>query len=542
MNPLVALLEKQVAAAVKSAGFELPNDAGLVRPSDRPDLSDYQSNVALALAKSLQKNPREIADKIAAFIEGASVVGGFINIRVAPEKVAAAADTIKDDPRLGHSPAKKKKKIVVDYGGPNVAKSLHVGHLRSSIIGESLKRLAAFAGHKVVGDIHLGDWGLPMGMVIAAIKEEGLKLPLSVETLNKLYPEASARSKTDGAFMARVQEETKRLQDGDAENRRIWRSFVKTSIDDIKKLLDSLDVHFEEWKGESDANDSVNALVKTLPLETSDGARVIPLDKYPMNGKPVPPFIAVKSNGAVMYGMTDLATIYDRVRAHDPDEIWYVADSRQALHFHQVFAASEIAGIFPRSRLFHFSLGNVLGADGKPMKTRAGDNVPLEELLDSAVEAAGSREIALAAIKFADLMNPRENEYVFNMQKFLAREGKTGVYVLYTAVRIKSILATGAGAESGKIILRNEHDRKLAIELLGFADSVERALALHAPNILVGHIYDLCVAFNSFYHSCRISSEEDEALRRSWTGLSKMTLRALESFASIIGITLPDRM
>ncbi len=448
-----------------------------------------------------------------------------------------------------------------------MAKPLHVGHLRSNIIGETIKNIAKFKGHNVIGDIHLGDWGLPMGMIIAAIKEQGLTLPLTAEVLNPIYSDASKRAKEDEEFMKIVQAETKKLQDGDEDNRRIWQSFLKTSKDDIKSLLDKLKIEFDLWLGESDANDDVGMLIQKFRkggfTKLSQGAEIIDLKDYPQNNSEVPPFIAVKSNGAVMYSMTDMGTLYDRVERQKADEIWYVADSRQSLHFHQVFSAAEITGVKGNTTLKHFPFGNVLGEGGTPLKTRDGGNVSLDYLITETISKVKTRlleneefakfskeevektatDIGITALKFADLINPRTTDYIFNIEKFTSFEGKTGPYILYTAVRIKSLIKMiGLDFTHAKIILTGKEDKALALKLLGFTESIDRALITGEPHIFVGYIYDLAVAFNNFYHSCNIGKCDDMDIKLSWLKLSNLTLQAFETFAKIIKINIPERM
>ena len=568
MNNLKNKIEEILVQAISKCGIEIPAGTQVLKNSDRPDLSDFQSNIAMSLAKALKKNPRQIATEIVEKIDNKdltlSIDGpGFINIVVGNDFIAEIVSHETFSPHKQDNP----KKIVIDYGGPNVAKSLHVGHLRSSVIGEALKNLARFMGYTVIGDIHLGDWGLPMGLIITSIKEKGLKLPLTVDELNPIYPEASKRSKVDEAFMATAQEETKKLQNGDKENREIWQSFKKTSIDDIKNTLSLLNIDFDLWLGESDANDDVNSLAKDFQskgfTKISEGAEVIDLTDYPMNNSPVPPFIMIKSNGAVMYGMTDLATLYDRVKRQHADMVWYVVDARQALHFHQVFSAATITGVKGSAMLEHLGFGTVLGLDGKPLKTRNGDNVSLMELITSTLNETRkkvdenektkslpeaekveiARDVAISALKFADLINPRTTDYIFNLEKFTSFEGKTGPYILYTAVRIKSLLRDiKDDFKDADIILSNKSDKALAMKLCEFDEAVEKSFDARGVHILVQYIYELATVFNDFYHNCKIGPEENLALKKSWLRLSQMTLTVFEKFASIIKINIPERM
>ncbi len=568
MNLLKKEIEQILINAIKSCNIEIPAGTSILKNSDRPDLSDFQSNIAMSLVKTLKKNPRQIATEIVEKIDNkdltVSIDGpGFINIIVGNNFISQIVSRETFAPHNQINP----KKIIIDYGGPNVAKSLHVGHLRASIIGESLKNLARFMGCNVVGDIHLGDWGLPMGLIIASIKEKGLKLPLTISELNPIYPEASKRSKVDEAFMIRAQEETKKLQNGDKENREIWKSFWETSVNDIKRILSILNVSFNLWLGESDANDDVNMLVEKFRknglTKISEGAEVIDLSNYPMNGTEVPPFIMVKSNGAVMYGMTDLATLYDRIERQHADIVWYVVDSRQSLHFHQVFSTAEITKIKGNTQLEHLGFGSVLGLDGKPLKTRNGDNVSLEELISSTIEMARkkidenektkslsesekqeiARDVGIAALKFADLINPRTTDYIFNLEKFTSFEGKTGPYILYTAVRIKSLLRdVKEDFVNADIVISNKSDKALAMKLCEFDEAVEKSFDARGVHILVQYIYELATVFNDFYHNCKIGPEKDLNIKKSWLKLSQMTLTVFNQFANIIKINIPERM
>ncbi len=577
MNLLKKYIEEIILKSIHKLDFNMDPNANIIEKSNRPDLSDFQSNIAMHIAKKLKQNPKEIAEKIidAAnnFIEDENIkltsVGGFINITVSNNFLSKSLDYFS----LKQDIPEKKLKIFVDYGGPNIAKSLHVGHLRASIIGESLKNLARYMGHEVIGDIHLGDFGLPMGMIIASIKEQKIKLPISVNELNKIYPAASKRSKEDENFMNICQEETKKLQNKDPENVNIWKNFCDISINDIKKTLSILNIEFDLWKGESDTNDDVNYLVKYFNdkkfTSKSEGAEVIFLYNYPLHNNNVPPFIVLKSNGAIMYGMTDIATLYDRIKREKADYIWYVVDSRQELHFHQVFSVADLTGIKGKTELEHLGFGSVLGLDAKPLKTRDGDNVSLNELLDSTIAFAKekilsnsktndlskeeinkiSNDIAIAAIKFADLINPRQNDYIFNIEKFVNFEGKTGSYVLYTAVRIKSILKElDINDDKLKeiikfpIVINQKSERDLVLKILEFNEIIEKSFNTRAINILVQYIYELTVIINDFYHNCHIKGETNQNIYNSRLKLLYISLKIIEIFTNIIKINIPERM
>lgn len=570
MNLIKQNIETLFLDALKNLKYDIPENLNLITVSNRLDLSDYQSNIALVLAKTLKKNPNIIAREILNNIDTDDIIitidgPGFINIKISNAFLSSVITKIQLTP-----PAiKKSLKIVIDYGGPNVAKSLHVGHLRSSIIGEALKNLARFIGHKVVGDIHLGDWGLPMGMIIASIKEQGIALPLSVKDLNIIYPVASKRSKEDDAFMKKAQEETKKLQNKDSENIGIWKNFCNTSITDIKEILNILNVEFDLWNGESSANDDVNLIIDKLKKEKltsfSDGAEVIFLKDYPLHNNEPPPFIVLKSNGAIMYGMTDIGTLYDRIERQKVDLVLYVVDSRQELHFHQVFSVASIIGLKKNVGLEFLGFGTILGTDAKPLKTRSGENVSLRELLDTSINFAYekinenektkdltilekkdiAKDVAIAAIKFADLINPRQNDYIFNMEKFINFEGKTGSYILYTAVRIKSILKElneNQNIDNSIVQINNDSVRKLSLKIIDFSDIIERSFSMRAVNIFVQYIYELAVIFNDFYHNCKIKTEENEQIKKSYLKLCKISLAIFNIFAKIVKINIPERM
>ncbi len=563
-------LEQIVRNALSSLNFPIDENLEIIRDSDRPDLSDFQSNIALSLAKSLKQNPRNIAQNIVdnIHVDGLilSIDGpGFINFVLDFKLVEKFLSQFINNNPFNQKCIDNPPKIIVDYGGPNVAKSLHVGHLRASIIGEALKNLAKFKGYNVVGDIHLGDWGLPMGLIIASIKEKGLKLPIDIDTLNTIYPEASKKSKEDKAFMQIAQDETKKLQNKDETNFNMWKSFRQTSLNEIKKTLDILNIDFDLWLGESDANDDVNMLVSYLHnkgfTSPSQGAEIIDLANNPMGNTQVPPFIVVKSNGAIMYGMTDLATIYDRVERQNADFIWYVVDSRQALHFHQVFSVAKLTSIAKHCKLEHLGFGAVLGSDAKPLKTRSGDNVSLNELIDETLKSAKikideneksnlipeeekniiAKDVAISALKFADLINPRTSDYIFNVDKFVSFEGKTGPYILYSAVRIKSLLKD-IDVKPSNIIIDNEWIKKLALFICKFDDVIDKAFDNRAINILAQYIYDLAVIYNNFYHNVKILSQENLELKNSYLYISKITLNIFQIFANIIKINIPERM
>jgi arginyl-tRNA synthetase len=569
------------------AAQNLPAELGTVRISDRPDLAQFQCNGAMAAAKIVGKPPREIAEHITAalldnpHIAAASIAGpGFININLTDAVIQDHLTLQTQNANFGVPKAAKQDTIVLDYGGPNVAKAMHVGHLRSSIIGESLRRFYLFAGYKTLGDVHLGDWGLPMGQLISALeiqhpdwpyfKEQDSypsESPVTIDDLAALYPLASAACKEDETRLAAAREATAKLQDGHKGYRALWRHFVNVSIADIKENFENLDVHFDLWLGESDAHDTIAPMVKDLQDRNigieSEGAIVIPVAKNSDN-KEMPPLILLKSDGAVMYGTTDLATIKDRMDDYNPAKIIYVVDQRQALHFEQVFRAARKGEITPESTdLIHAGFGTMNGTDGKPFKTRAGGIMKLEDLIAMGVEKATTRlneaslaqdmseteradianKVAIAAIKFADLQNNRISDYIFDLDRMTAFEGKTGPYLLYQVVRIKSLLAkaTDKGLHAGKLEL-TDIDRPLALLIGEFPDHFATALHNHTPHVLCDYAYKLAQTFSSFYGNCHILTEENEALRASRLQLCTLTADLLQVILDLLGIAIPERM
>lgn len=572
------------AAEGLDAGF------GAVRPSDRPDLAPFQCNGALAAAKAAGRNPRQLAEAVKARLDrapalaGVTLAGpGFLNLVPSSGFIADLLAELRTDPQAGCFRSDRPERVVIDYGGPNVAKPLHVGHLRSAIIGESLKRILRRAGDEVVGDIHLGDWGLQMGQLIAEIRrrEPGLpyfepgrtegfptESPVTVDELAEIYPAASAACKEDPALMAEAQAATAELQAGHPGYRALWQHFVRVSQDALERDYGALGVSFELWRGEASVHDRIAPLVKRLEaaglLEESDGARVVRVARDD-DRKELPPLLVVKSNGSVGYGSTDLATLDER--AEDGFErCIYVVDKRQSEHFVQVFRAAALLGLFPEDRMEHAPFGTMNGKDGKPFKTRAGGVLRLADLLAMVVEKAEERvaenevgadlpederaEIArlvgLAALKFADLSNPRTTDYIFDLDRFVAFEGKTGPYLLYASVRMRSVLAR-AGAEREEALLHpvvpgTDAERDLAATLLAYADAHHGAYARRMPHILAEHAFSLAQAFSRFYAACRIADEEDRETRASRLALTAMAHRQLEDVLWQLGIGAPERM
>jgi arginyl-tRNA synthetase len=564
--------------------------AGAVRFSDRPDLAQFQCNGAMAAAKERGTNPRALAEAVVArlkadarFVEVAVAGPGFINLSLTDEALAdrlAAAVKVEG---VGGWRKDRAERVVIDYGGPNVAKPLHVGHLRSAIIGEALKRLFRAAGDEVASDIHLGDWGLPMGQLITELKREGPDLPyfdpartggypnaapVSLDDLERLYPQASAACKADDARAAEARAATAELQAGRAGYAALWRHFVSVSRVAIEREYADLGVSFDLWKGESDADPLIPQLAEDLRskglTEMSDGAEIIRVAREG-DKKEIPPLILFKSDGSILYGTSDLATILDRVRALRPDRILYVVDGRQRDHFEQVFRAADRAGLFPLERLEHLWFGTMNGKDGRPFKTRAGGVLKLRDLIDMVTARARerldeggfaegygrsetadiARKVGIAALKFADLVNPRTTDYVFDLDRFTSFEGKTGPYLLYASVRIRSVLAkakaAGAGA-LGDIRVGAPEERALALVLLSLGDAMRAAHEKRMPHVLCDHAFSLSQAFSRFYAACRIADEGDPAMRASRVALAVAAGQQLDFVLGILGLEPPERM
>lgn len=598
MMSLAEKLSDIVGAAFAAQG--LPAELGAVRVSDRPDLCQFQCNGAMAAAKLAKKNPREVAQTVVNFLRGHSealalknldpsgdkplqddifskieIAGpGFINIDVSDDFIARQLAAMQVDAHAGVSQSGAGQTVVLDYGGPNIAKPMHVGHLRSSIIGDSLRRTMMAAGYETIGDVHMGDWGTPMGMILSELEIMGHDGPVTMEQLAEIYPKASSDCKADEARMEKARAATKKLQDGDEAYTRTWRQFIDISIEGMRGNFDALGVHFDEWKGESDAHPFIAGMIEDLKEKgcavESDGAWVVPVERKD-DKKEVPPLILLKSDGAVLYGTTDLATILDRVKTHNPDKIVYVVDQRQSLHFEQVFRAAEKGGIVQTDRpeLTLAGFGTMNGADGKPFKTRAGGVMRLEDLIAMAKTKAQNRlaeaklgtefstperddiahKVAIAAIKFADLQNQRQSDYVFDLDRMTSFEGKTGPYLLYQAVRIQSLLKKARLSLSPQPSSQVEvaffiadEDRALALLLCEMADHFELALKNYTPHVLCDYAYRLAQEFSSFYGNCHILSEKDAALRASRLALCALTHRQLCLVLSVLGIEVPERM
>jgi arginyl-tRNA synthetase len=585
---LIDELSAIVGEAFAAEGFDC--SFGFVRRSDRPDLAQFQCNGALAAAKAAGKKPQDAAGAIAgrlaaiAAFTKVDVAGpGFINLTLADDFLAERANRLADDSRAGAWRRAAPERIVIDYGGPNVAKPLHVGHLRSAIIGESLKRISRSAGDFVISDIHLGDWGLPMGQLIAELAQERPDLPyfdsgyigpypdqspVTLADLERLYPKAAAAAKADPARAEAARLATAQLQEGRPGYRALWRHFITVSRAAIEREYADLGVSFDWWKGEADADPLIPQMAEEMRakgvVEKSDGAEIIRVAREG-DKKEIPPLILFKSDGSVLYGTTDLATILHRKLEARPDRILYVVDQRQATHFEQVFRAAEIAGIFPADRLEHLGFGTMNGKDGKPFKTREGGVLRLRDLIDM-VEARArerlreggfaegfdetevgdiARKVGVAALKFADLSNPRTSDYIFDLDRFIAFEGRTGPYLQYAVVRVRSVMRKAQAARAGApgaIVIAAAEERDLALALLGFGDALRLAHEKRMPHFLCDHAFGLAQAFSKFYAACRIADEPDLARRASRLGLASVAAKQLEAALDLLGISVPDRM
>ena len=584
MDKLLTIISEHVCAAFTAAGYE--SSYGRVTVSNRPDLCEYQCNGAMPAAKAYHKAPIQIANDVAthladdaAFSEVQAVAPGFLNLRLAPAFLARYLEQSRTAPRFGVPQDPRACTVVIDYGGANVAKPLHIGHLRSAIIGESLKRIQRFFGNETIGDTHLGDWGLQMGLVIAELQDRQPELcyfdenytgpypteaPFTILDLEQIYPVASAKSKEDEGFATRAHDATVMFQQGRPGYRALWRHIMDVSLPDLKKNYDSLGVSFEAWLGESDAQPFIPEMLRQMDqqgvLVESEGARVIEVQE-PTDTKEVPPCILIKSDGATLYATTDLATIKQRMETWHPGKILYVVDKRQSLHFEQVFRSARKAGLVkPETELRHIGFGTMNGKDGKPFKTRAGGVMRLEVLIQEVTDfvrakveennlvtgddvADTTAKIALAALKYGDLMNAPTKDYVFDMDRFAAFEGNTGPYILYTIVRIKSILGRyGAWEELPIVAPETQEAKDLMLALSRLPDALELAYRDCAPNTICAYIYELAGYANKFYHETRILSEENAEKQKGYIALIGLTKRVLETCIDLLGFEAPEKM
>jgi arginyl-tRNA synthetase len=589
MTDLIGALSEAVSAAFTASGLDAEH--GRVSASDRPDLADFQCNGALAAAKAARRNPREIAVEVVQRLAGHPLLAsveiagpGFINLRVNDAALAVRADEIAADPKAGLSPVSEPRRVIVDYGGPNVAKPMHVGHLRASIIGESLKRLYRRRGDEVLGDAHFGDWGFQMGLLIVAAGDEDPRwaavgedqaanddapalADLDLATLDRLYPMAAARAKEDEAYRDRARRATAELQAGKPGYLALWRRFTQVSQVALERDFHALGVDFDLWKGESTVDPLIAPMIaelKAKDLLTLDQGAVIMRVARQGDKRELPPLLVVSSAGSAMYGTTDLATVLDRKQSFDPHLMLYCVDQRQADHFEIVFRAAYLAGYASEGALEHIGFGTMNGTDGKPFKTRAGGVLKLQDLIvmttDKArerlheaglgAEAAPeefegiARKVAVAALKFADLQNFRGTSYVFDLDRFMSFEGKTGPYLLYQAVRIKSLLRKAAETDVGEgaIVIGEPAERDLALLLDAFDHATNEAYDKRAPHFIAEHAYRLAQGFSKFYAACPVLSAPNEASRASRLALSATTLRQLENALDILGIEAPERM
>ena len=564
-------------AGAAFADLGLDTSFGEVLPSQRPELAQFQCNGAMAAGSESELAPRDIASKVAETlgsrpeVEAASVAGpGFINISLTNEALAAWATKAAKDGKLLVSPAAEPMTVVVDYAGPNVAKAMHVGHLRATIIGDSLARLFAYAGHRVIRDPHFGDWGFQMGLLITVVSEEDLDpSTITLADLQRIYPEATARAEVDEAFSAKAREATVRLQAEEPKSLEIWRQMKAVSEESQREDFSALGVTFDLWYEESDVHDRLASLVDDLEESgvavVSEGALVVPVEAESDN-REWPPLILKTTAGGFLYSTTDLATVQFRVDDLEADLVLYVVDRRQGDHFTQVFRASRKAGIAPETvRLEHIGFGTMNGKDGKPFKTREGGVVRLGDVIAMLTEAAKARldesekavdypaderdqiaaQVGVAALKFGDLINNRSSDYIFDLERFSSFEGKTGPYVQNAAVRIKSIFrkAGERGLAGGEILPPTvPEERTLVLDLLKLPEVVERAIDLRAPNHVAEYVHGLAASFNRFYDVCHILSEQDPARQASWLSISQLTLEALTTMLHLLGIEVPDRM
>ncbi|MGN0418826.1 MAG: arginine--tRNA ligase [Acetatifactor sp.] len=588
MKKLLEILSEEMGKAFEAAGYDAT--LGRVTISNRPDLCEYQCNGAMAGAKQYKKAPIMIANAVAeqladtaVFSQVTAVAPGFLNLKLSDTFLSEYVKQMSREEKFGLESPEHPKTIVIDYGGPNVAKPLHVGHLRSAVIGEAVKRMERFAGHKVIGDVHLGDWGLQMGLIITELQERKPELPyfdesftgeypkeapFTLSELEEIYPTASGKSKVDEEFKAKALQATADLQQGKRGYRAIWKHIMDISIADLKKNYENLKVDFDLWYGESDSQKYIPEMVEKMKRDgyayVSNGALVVDVARED-DKKEIPPCMILKSDGAAMYDTTDLATILQRTIDFQPDSIIYVVDKRQELHFEQVFRCARKTGqAAENTELKFLGFGTMNGKDGKPFKTREGGVMRLSSLISqitdqmyekiSGNEALGAEEakttaaqVALAALKYGDLSNQASKDYVFDIDKFISFEGDTGPYILYTIVRIKSIL-NKYREQGGEISMddlttpSNASEKDLYMQLAQFNSMLEAACEELAPHKVCAYIYDLANAFNRFYHETRILTEEDAFKKAGWIALLALTKDILECCIDLLGFSAPEKM
>ena len=582
MQKILDIITAKMQQAFVDAGYDA--SFGRVTVSNRPDLCEYQCNGALAAAKQYKCAPIQIAKAVAEKLDAndydlvEAVMPGFINLKLSGAFLRDYLEGMRTEADFGVEKPGEGKTVVVDYGGANVAKPLHIGHLRPAIIGEALKRLHKFMGYNTIGDVHLGDWGLQIGLIIAELQERQPELPyfdpdftgeypeespFTISELEEIYPTASGK-KSDPAFSHKAHQATLELQQGRRGYRAIWKHIMKVSVADLKKNYDNLNVYFEQWLGESDADPYIPAMVEDLKARglavLSNGAWVVPVAEEG-DKKEMPPMILVKSDGSAIYATTDLATMVQRMQDWKPAKMLYVTDKRQNLHFEQVFRAARKSGIVePETQLEHVGFGTMNGADGKPFKTRDGGVLRLEQLIkdmtdfvrgkvvenkivgEDEVEATTAK-IAMAALKYGDLSNQPTKDYNFDLERFAAFEGNTGPYILYTVVRIKSILARYGAWEQLPIQLpANPYAKELMLTITKLGPSLEAALKAESPSLVCAYIYELAGAVNKFYHETRILTEEDKNLQAGYISLIALAKNILEACIDILGFSAPEKM
>lgn len=588
MKKILELISEEVQEAFEQAGFD--RALGKVSISNRPDLCEYQCNGAMAGAKQYKKAPIMIANAVVekladskVFDKVEAVMPGFLNMNVKADFLAGYLSEMKADAKFGIEEAKEPQTIVIDYGGPNVAKPLHVGHLRSAVIGESVKRICRFMGHEVVGDIHLGDWGLQMGLIITELKERQPDLiyfddtftgdypkeaPFTISELEEIYPTASKKSKEDDAYKEAAMDATFKLQSGVRGYRALWKHIMQVSVTDLKKNYANLNVDFDLWNGESDVQDVIPGMVAYMKEEgyahESEGALVVDV-KEETDAKEIPPCMILKSDGASLYNTTDLATIMERMNKIHPNHIIYVVDKRQDLYFEQVFRCARKTKLVKEdTRLTFLGFGTMNGKDGKPFKTRQGGVMRLEHLLNDINEEmykkitdnrevaeeearATAKIVALSAVKYGDLSNQASKDYVFDIERFTSFEGDTGPYILYTIVRIKSILNKykeqgGVPADAKIQSPVNESEKELMLAITQFNTIMNNAFEEIAPHKICAYIYELANAFNHFYHETKILVEEDENKKAGFIALLVLARDILETCIDILGFSAPEKM
>ncbi len=583
MKRITEILTDKVCGAFSKCGYD--SEFGQVSISDRPELCQFQCNGSFKASKIAKKAPLAVAEEICAVLNSDSAIKlaeavspGFINITLSDSYLIELLCDLENDEHLGVEQLGRNKKIIIDYGGPNVAKPLHIGHLRSAIIGESLKRLARASGSEVYGDIHMGDWGLQIGLVIAELearnptwrcfaedfdKNSDSVESLDVDLLNEVYPFASKKSKEDGEFAKKAHLATFELQNGRAGYIALWQEIMRVSVEDLKANYQKLNVDFDLWYGEADADKFIPELIDRLTekklLRESDGAMVVDIarddDKAPM-----PPVIVKKSDNSSIYATTDLATIIQRQRDFAPDKIWYVVDKRQGLHFEQVFRAAKLAELVPAETELEFlGFGTMNGSDGKPYKTRDGGVMRLSDLLKTVTDGAKDKlsssdfvteenmadtagKVGMAAVKFGDLINHRAKDYIFDLDKFLSFEGKTGTYLLYTVTRINSILKKTVGDDAKLSSVTNDAERDLILTILHSGEAFSCAISEKAPNYIADSAYKIATSFSRFYHDSHILTEKDSKTRSSWIALIKLTKAVLTKHLDVLGIETVEAM